>query len=485
MKKKLIVVLGMHRSGTSVITRGLQVLGVDLGDNLLPPMVEVNAKGFWEDIDINALNIEMLNVIGSEWHHLSPIKAGELQLLRDQGYIQKAVDLLQKKAADIPIFGFKDPRVAKLILFWKEVFNLLDWDVGYVLSIRNPLSVVKSLAKRDSFDAEMSYLLWLDHVIVSLAGTVGEKRILIDYDRLMQAPEGELQRMSNAFGLQVDAAMMSIYLQEFLDSTLQHTLFAANDLLFDDTCPQLVREIFPMLLGVAMDRVDLEDSHLQAEFNRWCQAFESLSVPMQLADNLYRKVSATNQCLVERNRLLQTLGKEHAYAQQIVAERDTQLQQLNDQLKILGENYGHAQVIVLERDAQLKILNDQLKTLGEKHQQAQAIVAERDIQLQALNDQLQSLGKEHGHAQSIVAERDTQLQTLNDELQSLGKEHGHAQSIVAERDKQLQSLNNQLQTLGKEYEHAQTIVVERDTQLADQAIELATLKKIKQFLRIR
>ena len=58
--KRLIVVLGMHRSGTSAITRGLQVMGVGLGDRMMPAMPD-NVKGFWEDVDLNALNMEMLS----------------------------------------------------------------------------------------------------------------------------------------------------------------------------------------------------------------------------------------------------------------------------------------------------------------------------------------------------------------------------------------------------------------------------------------
>ncbi|MBV5267025.1 MAG: hypothetical protein JZU67_00575, partial [Burkholderiaceae bacterium] len=50
----LIFVLGMHRSGTSAITRGLQVLGVSLGENLLPPVLLDNPKGYFEDVDFAA-----------------------------------------------------------------------------------------------------------------------------------------------------------------------------------------------------------------------------------------------------------------------------------------------------------------------------------------------------------------------------------------------------------------------------------------------
>ena len=64
---RLVVVLGMHRSGTSVIARGLQVMGVELGNNLMQAN-EYNTKGFWEDMDIYTLNEEMLNSLNKAWH---------------------------------------------------------------------------------------------------------------------------------------------------------------------------------------------------------------------------------------------------------------------------------------------------------------------------------------------------------------------------------------------------------------------------------
>ena len=121
MHKKLIVVLGMHRSGTSVIARGLQVMGVKLGNKFLPSR-EDNITGFWEDVDLNALNVEMLKSLNNDWHFLTPIQPDDVETLRRNGYFGRAIKMLQKKTSNIQVFGFKDPRVAKLLLFWKEVF---------------------------------------------------------------------------------------------------------------------------------------------------------------------------------------------------------------------------------------------------------------------------------------------------------------------------------------------------------------------------
>ena len=118
---KLVVVIGMHRSGTSAVTRGLKALGVELGDRLWPPNEAVNAKGFWEDMDINALNIEMMKALKTDWHYLSPIKHAEIEVLRSSEFFPRAIELLRAKFGDNAYFGFKDPRVAKLLPFWKEV----------------------------------------------------------------------------------------------------------------------------------------------------------------------------------------------------------------------------------------------------------------------------------------------------------------------------------------------------------------------------
>ena len=70
-QKTIIVVLGMHRSGTSLITRSLQVLGVDLGEHLIPAISGDNDKGFWEDVDINDFDNALLTKIGSAWDRLT------------------------------------------------------------------------------------------------------------------------------------------------------------------------------------------------------------------------------------------------------------------------------------------------------------------------------------------------------------------------------------------------------------------------------
>ncbi|NOT12358.1 MAG: glycosyltransferase [Methylococcaceae bacterium] len=319
--KEIIVVLGMHRSGTSTLSRGLQVMGVELGDRLMQPDQEVNAKGFWEDIDLNALNIEMLHALGSDWHHLMPIDAVGVETLCKNGYLLRAVELLRQKVGDAPIFGFKDPRVAKLLPFWKEVFSHCRFDAHYVLAVRHPLSVVRSLEKRNGLDAVKSYVLWLEHVIASVTGTVGSKRVFVDYDLLMRSAEHELGRIANQLDLSIDLAALESYKVEFLDEGLRHSVYDLSELLLDKACPSLVQDVYETLLGVASEIVE-DDLLLRSKAELWAREFERIIPILGLVDGLTeqntglsRNVTVCDDQIADLNKLVSDLNK-------LVSDRD-------------------------------------------------------------------------------------------------------------------------------------------------------------------
>ena len=335
-RNKLIIVLGMHRSGTSVISRGLQVMGVELGNRLMAPVPDVNAKGFWEDVDLNLLNIEMLHAIGSEWHNLRPISAPDVENLREKGFFQQAVDLIRLKVSDAPIFGFKDPRVSKLLPFWKEVLDHCHFDVRYAIAIRHPLSVVKSLEKRDGLSRIKSYTLWLEHVVVSMAETAGSKRVIVDYDNLMNDTEHELIRIADNLDLSVDPERLLCYKTQFIDETLRHSIHDSKDLLNDSSCPQTVREMYETLKQVAADTVR-DDHLLQEMFYNWQSEF-SRSVPLlELVDEFASKNESLAQNLMKHESLITDLVQDVDECESklmSVDENIATLESENDALKL-------------------------------------------------------------------------------------------------------------------------------------------------------
>lgn len=305
--KRLITILGMHRSGTSAITRGLNVLGVELGDRLMPPKEGNNAKGFFEDIDLNALNTEMLQTLGSDWHYLAPIEPGNVESLHQKGYFLRAVDLLRQKTADVSTFGFKDPRLSKLLPFWQQVFAHCGFDTGYVLAIRNPLSVAQSLAKRDGFNHEKSYMLWLGHVLASLSHTEAHSRVLVDYDHFLDAPQKSMEILSKRLALRLDPQALQFYQSEFLDKGLRHTLYDINDLAKDQACPPLVQELYAALLDSSRDIKQIDQPAFHARTALWVNEFERLTSSLRLADQFSAQIANLNQSIVVHDRKITDL----------------------------------------------------------------------------------------------------------------------------------------------------------------------------------
>ncbi len=242
-KKKLIVVLGMHRSGTSAVMNALTCMGVSLGEELLPPGVD-NPKGFFEDKTFNSLNIEMLEKIGQHWFSLSLVTDDDVNYLVSLGYLDKAIELLNEKISNSHVFGFKDPRVSKLLKFWKLVFGRAECQVEYVLCLRHPLSVANSLLKRNKTPIAKGYWLWLSYNLAVISALEDGRFFALDYDELMEQPNEKIVALAKYLNLAVNESLVATFTKNFLDNSLRHSLFDKSALENDACCPLAVIEAY-------------------------------------------------------------------------------------------------------------------------------------------------------------------------------------------------------------------------------------------------
>jgi len=190
----------MHRSGTSAVAKGLSCLGVNLGDKFMPPGSD-NPKGFYEDIDIYNLNVEMLDAIGQHWFSLSLVTDSDIVVLKNKGFLERATALIQDKLERVDVFGFKDPRLSKLLKFWKLVFSNLNCEVQYVFCLRHPSSVTSSLNKRNKTPFKKGYYLWLSYNLAILLESQELSLVGLDYDHLMENPREVVNALAEAFSI--------------------------------------------------------------------------------------------------------------------------------------------------------------------------------------------------------------------------------------------------------------------------------------------
>ena len=145
----LIVVLGMHRSGTSALTGLLEACGFSPGE--VPDTSRGNAKGNREYQPVRRLNNELLKQAGGSWRE--PVTVAEAPDVLVEP-MREALDSLQATHSKIII---KDPR---MLFTWEAWRPLLPAQRQLVGSFRHPLAVAQSLIKRNRFELTSALALW-------------------------------------------------------------------------------------------------------------------------------------------------------------------------------------------------------------------------------------------------------------------------------------------------------------------------------------
>lgn len=146
-KQRALIILGMHRSGTSMLAGSLRQTGLNLGNiNTKAPH---NKKGNMEHPAIMHMQENLLVSNGGAWDNPpNEITWNKLHL--------SVRDLFVSSFKEEDIWGFKDPRTLFTIDGWLEVIP----NPEFVGIFRNPASVVHSLQKRNGFTIEKSLELW-------------------------------------------------------------------------------------------------------------------------------------------------------------------------------------------------------------------------------------------------------------------------------------------------------------------------------------
>jgi hypothetical protein len=202
--RRIVVLLGMHRAGTSVTMNVLNALGVPLSDDLMPA-TEFNAKGYFESMEISQVHDEILNAFGMLWSSSSithPFPREWWRLPQVAPFKAKLVAIVQRefdKAGSL--WGFKDPRTARLLPLWFEIIAELGLDPKYILVTRHPSDVAKSLFAREGVHPMHAELLWLDHNFDALFYTRGKLNGIVDYQLWFDDPIEQATYLLDRIGL--------------------------------------------------------------------------------------------------------------------------------------------------------------------------------------------------------------------------------------------------------------------------------------------
>ena len=207
VSKTAILVAGMHRSGTSALTRVISLLGAALPRNLLSPAFD-NETGFWEPSRVVALHDKILTSVHSHWSGLAGPPEGWFDSPPARACVKRIKRIVVAEYGDAPLIVVKDPRLSLLFPLWSRALDELGFACKAVIAVRNPVEIVQSMAWREHqrhsgepWRPDRAALLFVRYHIAAERWTRSHPRTYVHYDDLLSDWRETAIRLSESFQL--------------------------------------------------------------------------------------------------------------------------------------------------------------------------------------------------------------------------------------------------------------------------------------------
>ena len=230
--RRLIIVSGMHRSGTSAITRVLNLCGLALPNSLLVPVEGENETGYWESQSVMELHDEIFDLFGYTWSSLGSIPTSWFSSGQAEIYKERLIGILNVQFEEFNIGLIKDPRICKLVPLWESVLSEMDVQSHYVICVRNPLEIAKSLNNRNRFELQYALSLWFINLRLLESETRTLRRVFVRYEDILLNYTGVIQHVNHHLDteLQFSTANIEKQVSSFLRNSLRHYKYDSSDL---------------------------------------------------------------------------------------------------------------------------------------------------------------------------------------------------------------------------------------------------------------
>ena len=395
-KAKAIVIAGMHRSGTSALTRTLNLVGCDAPKTLMGGDNQGNERGHWESQRVFELNNEILASAGQRWDGWETLGASWYASPLYPKYFERAREVLAEEFEASSLFVVKDPRFCLLMDLWITVIRSLDITPLVVMPIRDPRAVAASLKRRNDIDPSIARLLWLRHVLDAEAGSRQCQRVTVRFDQLLSDWRSLVNRIGEAVEVSWPKISSATHLEieGFLTRDLRHH---ADQMELIEPADQEIRwiaETYDILRRWSDDDSRQSDLDTLDGIRSNLNALEPLfGPPIVIGRNAMRDARELDW---ERNQ-----------ARQKVLELEGERSELTSRLKAESTRTDQLHRLVTQKQADV---NRMLAELDRR--QGQQSDQEREIA--SLSDSLANLRGQVLSLMGAVNERDQRLSALLD-----------------------------------------------------------------------
>lgn len=223
LERACLLVLGMHRSGTSAVCGVLSELGGVRPLHEMPPSPH-NEKGYFESAVISSILDRMLESAGLQWFDWEQLPASWRESASCESFVTELAEAVHEDFPGVAPFILKDPRICRFTDVWLAVLKRLEVQPVVVLPYRHPAEVAQSLKARDGFPVAHSLLMWMRHILDAEVASRTTERSFVNFADLMDDWQTALSRVLNneRVFLPKQSARAFAVAEDFLDGSLRH-----------------------------------------------------------------------------------------------------------------------------------------------------------------------------------------------------------------------------------------------------------------------
>jgi hypothetical protein len=198
--RKAILVVGMSRSGTSLVSHILHVLGCALPRDVLGGS-HGNPLGHWEPAGLVAINDAILHSLDRCWDDPRPLPRRWLRSRAAYRFQQRIVEEIGRSYGDADMLMIKDPRLCRLLPLYLEALDVLNIEPLVILQVRPMTEVAQSLTDRDVLHPGLSELLWLRSLTEAEWYSRSCQRVWVSFGQIKADWQGTARRIGAGLGL--------------------------------------------------------------------------------------------------------------------------------------------------------------------------------------------------------------------------------------------------------------------------------------------
>lgn len=422
-----IIVLGMHRSGTSALTGALARMGLFVGeaDELMPGNWQ-NPEGFFERNDAHRICDALLHGSGADWWKVSgfdPENADFDTILTWRPAIRDMVKHLDQSGRS---WAIKEPRLCLLLPIFRSALRR----PFAVITARHPMEVARSLKRRNGFPIHVGLALWEVYTLSALKYGREVDHHILTYEQLVEDPEACLSALAASLtGAGADPDQLNIAAAiEGIDPQLRREHVrgprswdmvpsehrALYEAIRSGTLPDTVPPIREETLVILKDFEQLESDRTETK--------KKLRVSAKVVEEEKARGAALEQSLNQQTKRASELQKSLAALQSELGTQHDRKQALEKALAESNAKLERVEDALGRKDVALAAARSELQNSVSRLESVEAVLASARQERDEYKGQAETLETEAAELRVTVAERAEELVALRKEKSDLESE---------------------------------------------------------------